>query len=134
MRQWINLFESQSMILYHGTPESFDKFDINKVVSTGPYGRGIHFSNDYNVAKIYSRDEEPLKANVTLKNPYTIKRSGDTEYDEVSNYIQQAKIFSPGFTARERLMAMGYDGVILNEGEIVVVYDTSAINIIGRGK
>jgi len=136
MRQWINLFESQSMILYHGTPESFEKFDINKVVSMGPFGRGIHFSNDYKLAKIYSGDEEPLKATVTLKNPYTIKRSRNSEYTEESNYAQQTKIFRPASTARERLVEMGYDGVILKEGDFVevVVYDTSAIDIIGRGK
>jgi len=138
MRQWINLFESKSMILYHGTPETFDKFDIEKIVDGGPFGRGIHFTNNYKTAKIYSGDQKPLKANITLKNPYVINRgySNDSDRQEQMNYSQQTRIFQPVSTARERLMKMGYDGMVLKEDDYteVVVYDTSTIDILGRGK
>jgi len=136
MRQWINLTESTSMILYHGTPETFDKFDIEKIVDGGPFGRGIHFTNSYKTAKIYSGDQEPLKANITLKNPYIVSRSGDSEFSQQMSYSQQTKIFRPVSTARERLMKMGYDGMVLKEDDYieVVVYDVSTIDILGRGK
>ena len=124
-------------IMYHGTINSFDYFDLDHPnrYDTGFAGTGVYLTPDKRLAERYARqksvrtnakaeDRKVMALYARLQNPkiedlrklkYDIKQGGRTAAD---NY-------------RNKLMAEGHDGVILkNEaGEVVevVIFDVNGV-------
>jgi hypothetical protein len=57
---------SLAQIVFHGSPHTFDKFDINKI-GTGEgaqaYGHGLYFAENPNVARSYANNLATVKVN-----------------------------------------------------------------------
>jgi hypothetical protein len=134
------LTETVTMKLYHGTPHDFTDFDTDKSAPYGAFGAGFYFSNDLSLGRTYSqadrttgdRDKDPMVCTVTLKNPWYV----DYDLPYTSEERERQKKVFRKVGARERLMQMGYDGVIVKQGPYreVIVYDPKAIVNHGRGK
>lgn len=99
----------EPMVMYHGTGENFKVFDTTKN-SSGAFGAGIYATNDESLGRRYSGDKPPMKLFVKMKNPYIMDSS--LPFDEK---MARGRVFRQK-GARERLMAQGYDGVLLKEG------------------
>lgn len=134
MREIMNLLEDSdqtvAMTLYHGTSEDFDEFDIDKLPESGAFGSGFYFSNSYSLGRQYSRGKEPMICRVTLDNPFV--------YDADGPYEERPRL-SPAKTLRQRLMAQGYDGILVKQDSDngyreVIAYNPDNITILGRGK
>lgn len=63
----------QPLIVYHGTNNKFDKFQLDRIGSNsgnfGHFGQGIYFSYEYNEAKTYGKNI--IRAYLKIKNPFT---------------------------------------------------------------
>jgi hypothetical protein len=97
--------------VHHGTE---NKFNIFKISNKGQLGKGIYFSNYYNVAKGYSELNNSKKAKVisvflNIKNPkYT------TNYE-----LKNSELFRGEFNeVYERLINLSYDGIIFKFDKI----------------
>ena len=128
-------------ILYHGTNNDFDDFDL-KFFNSGSgdggwLGEGMYFTNDYDYAKSFAdRDGVIISAKITLNNPYIL-----TEYAYSINptkLIRNLEVFNSN-QVTSKLEKMGYDGVLLtyeeDNGDIfyeVCVFNTSSIKIIDK--
>ena len=114
------------MKLYHGTTSKFDTFDIGKTNSSGAFGRGFYLSNSYSLAKQYSDGGEPMVCTVTMKNPYVIDYNQG--YDAT---VERRRILKPAMTARDRLVELGYDGILVKQDNYVeaIAYYPSQIKI-----
>lgn len=84
-----------NMVAYHGSPHSFDKFDMSKI-GTGEgaqaYGHGLYFAESHDVAKSYA-DELGSKFSVNGKNIYN---SNNTVGSVENSDLQDALIASLG--------------------------------------
>jgi len=106
-----------TLIVCHGTDADFKGFDFSECNDSGAFGRGFYFSNDMELERQYSNGLDPVVAKVTLQNPYIIEKS--LPYD---GWITATRIFRPIEHARERLIGLGYDGVVLlQDGYVEVV-------------
>jgi hypothetical protein len=123
--------EAVTMKLFHGTPHDFKDFDATKAGPFGAYGGGFYFSNDFGLGRQYSDFEDPMVCTVTLKKPWIV----DLDLDYFSPELKAQKEVFRNTGARERLMAQGYDGVIVKQGSYreVIAYDPAAIQNHGRG-
>jgi len=99
-------------VLLHGTPETFTKFDFDKITSMGPYGVGVYLSNDYGLAKTYSDGGEPMQVEVILVKPYHL------DLDSADRSLRAPFRSRQG---KEKLLSEGYDGVVVTEGDYVEV-------------
>jgi hypothetical protein len=88
----------EPLILYHGTNENFNDFDIDKIGygsgNYGHYGYGFYFSDDIREAKHYGSNI--IKAYLRIENPFTgtddeiikLKRNGVQDIDsQIINVI-----------------------------------------------
>lgn len=116
-------------IMYHGTREKFDNFDISKA-KRGPYGRGIYTTNDHPLAKQYSGDNEPMKLQVHLKKPYHVDL--DLPYTHLDSVNRRATFREKDAT--EKLQAKGHDGVLVKQGKYreAVVFDPKSVKKINE--
>ncbi|WP_271899655.1 hypothetical protein [Candidatus Phyllobacterium onerii] len=105
-----------TLILCHGTDADFRGFDFSECNDSGAFGRGFYFSNDMELERQYSNGLDPVVAKVTLQNPYVLDKR--VSYDE---WIAATRIFRPIEHARERLIGLGYDGVLLLQDSYVEV-------------
>jgi hypothetical protein len=122
---------------YHGTPNKFDKFDLDKIGSTsdsGMFGKGFYFTEDQALAETYAKkDGRVIEAELNLKNPYIINSQDDIPNIDVPRNTKEDlknadKNYSRLFT--EKLQSQGYDGVIDNMtsgGKQFVVFDPKNI-------
>jgi hypothetical protein len=135
MRKWIDLFEQKeegfTANLYHGSSADFTEFDPSKSAEGGAFGQGFYFSNDLGLAKVYSGDKDPYVAKVTLNNPWVVDL--DLDYFSDQRNVQIRVFRKKG--SRDRLIADGYDGVLVKQGRYreVVAYYPEQIEMIGRG-
>jgi len=95
------------LVVYHGTRESFDEFDISQIGQTdqGEYGQGFYFAKDPNESSWYAGTDEMMgdqdtggnvmPVYLSLRNPYIVKHGG------FGKTIDTVKLKSDG-----------YDGVI----------------------
>jgi hypothetical protein len=118
-----------TLTLCHGTDSEFQGFNVNECNECGAFGRGFYFSNDFELERVYSDGLDPVVAKVTLQNPYIL--DGCLPHDE---YLAASRIFRPVRHARERLIGLGYDGVVLRQDSHVetVAFYPSQIHSYGR--
>jgi hypothetical protein len=115
-------------VMYHGTTAKFAKFSAEHLSPTGAFGSGFYFTNDHDLASQYSDGGEPIAAHLTLKRPWVV------DLDDRETRSETGRPFR-AVGSRERLMAEGYDGVLVKQGDYLeaIVYEPSQIEIIGRG-
>ena len=128
---------ASSIKAFHGTPNKFDLFDIDKIGSTsdtGMFGKGFYFTDNQGLAKTYAKKGgRVIEADLNLKNPYVINSQADIPNIDVPNKTKDdlrnsSANYSKLFT--EKLQEQGYDGVIDNMtggGKQFVVFDPKAI-------
>ena len=79
---------SESITAYHGTPNKFDRFSIDKIGSSDGRevgGWGIYFTNDFGVANDYSNNQGGVME-VSLSDGNYLNLN-DTVDDNLANYI-----------------------------------------------
>jgi hypothetical protein len=102
------------LLLLHGTPFSFDRFDAARA-RRGPFGTGFHFVNDQGLATQYALGREPVRAYLRLLKPYL--------YDlavPFADRLRAGRVFRDG-DARAVLQARGFDGVLVTDGDYIEV-------------
>jgi len=112
--------EGQGETVYHGSPNTFDSFDISKVGSvtdSGMFGKGFYFTDSIKEATLYARGGEVKRVVLNLRKPYIINSKSDIPKinvpDKTVEDIKNAdKAYSELFT--KYLKEKGYDGVIDN--------------------
>jgi len=128
-------------VVYHGTADSIDSFDFDHPNrnDTGWLGTGVYLTDDPTLAKIYADQKANKKASgrlpddgvganilpmyARLENPYM------ATLDEKQQIRQGGRAAADGF--RDKLIAEGYDGVIMPLGpegaNEIVVFDNKAV-------
>jgi len=120
-------------ILYHGTTDNFDYFDLDHPnrYDSGFAGTGVYLTPNEGFAKIYTfnkanrveGEKKIMKLYARLENPKIID---NTKKDEIKN---GGKILSDGY--RDALIAKGHDGVIVTNaaGQIqeIVIFDVNGV-------
>ena len=128
----------EPLVVYHGTKEQFNEFDIDKVgvhTDSGMFGRGFYFSNDFNYANTYANrggnNGVIIYSFLKIINPLFINSKIDIPEMPKPKTIEQMmvadKIYSKNF--RDYLINKKYDGVIsklgyknIKLGEYVALY------------
>ena len=100
-----------NLILYHGTNNNFNKFDL-KFFNVGSgdggwLGYGVYLTNDYEYAESYG---DVLECKVTLDNPYILE---DYAYSTQPNRLSNELNVNNSREVTNKLKEMGYDSVIL---------------------
>ena len=120
-------------VLYHGTIDSFDYFDLDHPnrYDSGFAGTGVYLTPDKGLAKIYTWN----KGNRTKGEPKIMELYARLENPKIENIRikpnmkQGGRAASDGF--RDKLIAEGHDGVIVKNdvGEIVevVIFEPKAV-------
>jgi hypothetical protein len=107
----------EPILLYHGTNNNFNMFDLSKQgtsTSPGLYGSGFYFTEYPGEAKAYAGEKgKVISAYVDIKNPLDAKEF-NKKYEKVfENYKKEGnKNGSLDDLFREALIKDGYDGVI----------------------
>lgn len=115
-------------IVYHGTNNSFDKFDIKHRTNNGKmYGNGIYFTSDLDYAKRYSRNNNIIKGYINIENPFYIGYQETLEYAiRRENPYEVADIYSKNNIDPKKvtsyLISRGYDGINV-EDRIFVIFN-----------
>jgi hypothetical protein len=144
MESWRKyLKESKQLpeLLYHGTTETFDAFDINKAGrrDSGNMGKGVYLSTDSDIAMSYAEenakrfDGDP----VVLEVEHNLDNVADFN-DHVSELIQMGVTFPPKANDPERSAVLTeyftekeFDAA--HAGHEVVVFEPNKLNIRGVG-
>lgn len=114
-------------IVYHGTNNSFDKFNIKHRTNNGKmYGNGIYFTSDLDYAKRYSRNNNIIKGYINIENPFYIGYQETLEYAiRRENPYEVADIYSKNTIDPKKvtsyLISRGYDGINI-EDKIFVIF------------
>lgn len=88
------------LIMYHGTPKSFNQFNTNE--SGALLGKGSYFTAALSEASAYADSKSPMQTYLSIQNPYYV----NSVMDQVPS--------------RKELKDLGHDGVILlNEDKTV---------------
>jgi hypothetical protein len=150
--------EGKPLVVYHGTAQSFDGFDIDRAgsaIDAGKLGEGIYFSESNRWAASYAENASKggdganvVPVHLSLKNPVVLSGEGGylPKLEELSRYwglkelptLDAAQTPNPewakAFTAEAK--ARGFDGVILpskfKETEYVVFSPEQAKSAIGN--
>lgn len=127
------------IIAYHGSPNSFDQFDMNYAGTTtdpGQLGRAHYFSTDASVPKSYPHKYE---ARINLKNPLKISLPNfRTDKSDVVRDALGLERSSPSKSVTDAATEKGFDGVILDysptgyEHQEIAVFDDSLIDILKK--
>lgn len=91
------------LLMWHGTPAKFQRFDERFLSPSGAFGPGFYFTNDYALAKMYSDGSEPVAAYLSIKNPWTKIHGEQKSFRGMAG----------------RLEAHGYDGVLVLDDDYV---------------
>lgn len=140
-KQFVNESNNiNDLILYHGTNNDFNAFDLNFFNSGsgdgGWLGRGIYLTNDYEYAESYG---DVLECKVSLNNPYILT---DYQYSTRPQKLNNELSANNSSETTKKLKDMGYDSVILkykdetrswlDEFIEVCVFNPSSIKILKR--
>lgn len=93
----------EPLLVWHGTTRKFDKFDTEFLSPTGAFGPGFYFTNDYALAQLYADGGAPIAAYLKIKKPFVI----DYDTDSGASFRGMAG----------RLESLGYDGVLVKQGD-----------------
>ena len=122
------------MVVYHGTTDSFDQFDLDhpNKYDNGFLGKGIYLTDREELAQAYAtnkkvktkapaEDKKVMPLYVRLENPYQA-----TAEDK---YIIKRGGAAASAAFRDKLIREGYDGAIMSvlDGREIVVFDTNAV-------
>lgn len=118
------------IVLYHGSKNEFDEFDLSMSKDGCAYGRGFYCSNDLSIGRQYSGMKDPYVLKIECQNPFIVDL--DVSYEEM---LERNRAFRPNRGARERLIDMGHDAVLIKQGDYVemVVFHPEMIENLGRG-
>lgn len=107
----------------------FDEFDLGMTKDGCAYGRGFYFSNDLYLGRQYSGGADPYVARITFENPYVVDLN--IPYEQRS---EARRMFRPNKGARERLLDLGHDCVIVRQDGYIemIVLDPTMIDSFGR--
>ena len=124
-------------VMYHGTIDSFDYFDLNHPdrYDTGFAGTGVYLTPDKRLAERYAR-QKSVRTGATAKDRKVMPLYARLENPKIEdlrelkfNIKQGGRALADGY--RDKLIAEGHDGVILkNEaGETVevVIFDVNGV-------
>lgn len=124
---------------YHGSPHSFDRFDMNYAGTTtdpGQLGRAHYFSTDVSVPESYPHKYE---ARINMKNPLKISLPNfRTDKSDVVRDALGLERSSSSKSVTDAATAKGFDGVILDysptgyEHQEIAVFDDSLIEILKK--
>lgn len=105
-----------------------DEFDLSMAKDGCTYGRGFYFTNDLELGRQYSGGRDPYVAAITFENPYVVDL--DLPYEQRVG----SRMFRPNLGARERLIELGHDCVIVRQDSYVelVVLQENMIENFGR--
>ncbi|MNU60499.1 hypothetical protein D3C71_496910 [compost metagenome] len=120
---------AQTIILCHGSEMDFDVFDLARTNDGCAYGRGFYFTNDLDLGRQYSGGGDPYVARITFENPYVVDL--DRPYEQRA---EARRMFRPNKGARERLLDLGHDCVLVRQDGYIemVVLDPGMIESFGR--
>jgi len=139
-RKFVNKANQVPQLLYHGTTEAFDKFDVDRAGKrdSGNMGRGIYLSTDSDIAMRYAEDNAKRGGKpVVLEVEHRLKNVAD--FNEHINRLMQLGVnFPPQAEDPKRSAKLtnyftekGFDAAI--SGHEVVVFDVEKLNIKGIG-
>lgn len=130
---YISLIESEvfpnskiDSIVYHGTNNQFDEFDITHRTNNGKmYGQGIYFTIDEDQAQKYTRNGTILKGYINIENPFYIGYQETLEYAiRRENPYEVADIYSKNTIDPKKvttyLISRGYDGINIEDKMFVI--------------
>lgn len=126
--------EGKPLVVYHGTPYTFEAFDPEKTkLSTlgASGGLGIFFTADPEEASHYAgtpwvKGGNVIPAYLSLENPKIIER-----YSNIWDRVLSSK--SEAIKVRKELRKQGYDGAITPLGEFVAFSPTQIKSVNNRG-
>lgn len=146
--------KKRPMILYHGTENSFEKFDKDKIGSNsgnkGFLGKGFYFTKELWKAKAYG---DVIHAYLRIENPFVINGKLNKKTVDIINKVSDTYAFEEGddYTAvyngfshsipeypeiaeliTQGLESYGYDGIIYGDYEEVVCFEPNQILIIKK--
>ena len=132
------------MVLFHGTKNRFDKFDLSFFNSGsgdgGWLGKGFYFTDEYDYADSYAHaisgvDGTVLECRVRLKRPLILS---DPAYSTAPLKLANEFGASDSEKLTRILQQEGYDGVVLTEhadkGSFVevCVFDAGSVEVLRR--
>ena len=144
MENWRRFLQESKQLpelLYHGTTEAFDTFDISKAGrrDSGNMGKGVYLSTDSDIAMSYAEenakrfDGDP----VVLEVEHNLNNVADF-HDHISELTQMGVAFPPKANDPERSAFLTkyftekeFDAA--RSGHEVVVFEPSKLNIRGDG-
>lgn len=111
INSFINEDIQDNLILYHGTKNNFNSFDL-KFYNSGSgdggwLGYGIYLTNDYEYAESYG---DVLECRVNIKNPYVLT---DYIYSTRPQKLNNELNSNNSKDTTKKLQNMGYDSVLL---------------------
>ena len=137
---------TQGIRAYHGSPHSFDRFDMSKAGSTtdpGFLGRGMYFTTD---KEAISGSANKYETNLALNNPLQIQLDNWGEPKTIA--AAKALGIAPPSSAQELpewsktvseiASKKGHDGIVLDYGNLgykqkeISVFDDSLIEILRK--
>lgn len=104
-------FTNEPIVVYHGTDSEFSAFDLDKTDARekGWFGKGFYFSSNEEMAKGYGKNVKPYF--LKLSNPFQFWGHQKDFADSFGvDYHKDYERYSE--TIREKLIELGYDGVI----------------------
>lgn len=133
--EYIKLIESKvfpfshvDQIVYHGTNNLFDEFDVNHQTVNGKmYGAGIYFTSDIKQAEKYTTKGIILQGFINIENPFYIDHNETLEYAiRKENPYEVADIYDKdgGIVPKKvtsYLKSRGFDGIII-ENKMFVIF------------
>lgn len=143
--------EGNLLVMYHGTGNEFDVFDINKSGQQyedgwSAYGRGFYFTPDKAKAEEFSKEAEGDNKHVkevylNVKNPFYANEDATELFEKYGlepfinstgrDFITQINVRDGRDASTKLLQELGYDGVIETFGEKgideVVVFNSNQV-------
>ena len=123
--------------VYHGTQSDFTEFDEDMIGAatnvSGVTGKGFYFSKDKDIAGEYGTGGRVMNVKLDIRNPYIVNSAADfditktLENTTVGNVSELNIPFDEAY--RNDLIANGYDGVINNRDNEIVVFKPEQILI-----
>lgn len=102
----------QPLVVYHGSPNKFEIFDILKTTDNLTYGKGFYFTNDKSAGDEYAGSNgKNYACYIRLINPYIVNSPNMTHEER----LKRTRIFRNKTDSRTELIKQGYDGILYEE-------------------
>lgn len=121
----------EPMLVYHGTKNKFNQFDIEKQ-KIGWLGKGFYFTNDKDATKEYGKST--LEIFLNIRNPFIVKgESPNDVYYEIKTKFDIKSQEDIDTDVSILLKHQGYDGLVFNhwdKGNMISCFYPEQIRII----